>query len=68
MKPVKEIKQWKELWSVWALILGPFVGYGVNYLSDIVANGPTGVVQAVALVILSIIGVASRLVAQKGIE
>lgn len=67
MKLIKEIKDWKKLWSVWALVLGPFVGYGVSWLNDIIEFGPSGVLEAVVLVILSVIGLGTRLIAQPNV-
>lgn len=68
MKFIKESKHWNKLYSFWALVFGPFVGYGVSYLTDIVKDGPVGIFQIVLLVIISAIGVGSRFIAQDNLE
>lgn len=64
MNFVKDSAVWSKLWSVWALILGPFLGYGVNALQQMVAEGPTTTLSYVLLALLSVLGVFARLVQQ----
>lgn len=64
MQFVKDSGVWSKLWSVWALILSPFLGYGVNELQRLVTEGPTTTLGYILLACLSVIGVFTRLVKQ----